>query len=665
MARTETVTTDDALAWAGSIQPFETSETITERPWATTLRLTGSGGSSYLKILKSDVSRRARLLNSISDHFGAETPRLFASDESAGFLLYQDHGGDDLGRSADASSMADILVQYAKLQSVAPERPSLSASLPVLVASDQFSRLMRFLVRDPSSGPALDGSVDASFFVGERSAGRYARVFGSVERVFRDFLATADSLPITINHCDLRPQNVARRPDGSLTIFDWDDAVLGPPGLSLHTFFSGCTRPCLALSEEEPKNPSRHLAEDRELLSAYLDQLSLSQKFPRPRLAAALPAAICAGVINYIAGFGEYPIDSDRLREKIGKSIRRRLSDLINLAQHLVRSDDEARKQLIAALEETGRTKRAAALKMPATDQGKPNSKRAESLSSNVAPRLSELEREIAESDRDGVFPAIDVSDEERETARLSLFNRSIGPALFERHGTLLIKNAFSPDLIANCRENFEEQYDRYLKDEKHDDALRVGDKRFMITLKFAPPFGDPALFASPMILPIMRRLLGKELILGSLTCVASLPGSKVQRMHKDHVALFKEQPELRIPAFAVTMIVPLVNLNEVNGATRVIKGSHRVTSDAAKTMPYQDPVIDVGSCFLMDFRLSHQGMANNSDKPRPITSVVYQRPWFRDYVNYGKQKPLDVESEAVANLPADLASMVDWALGE
>ena len=54
-----------------------------------------------------------------------------------------------------------------------------------------------------------------------------------------------------------------------------------------------------------------------------------------------------------------------------------------------------------------------------------------------------------------------------------------------------------------------------------------------------------------------------------------------------------------------------------------------------------QDPVIRTGGALLMDYRLYHGGLANGSTRPRPILSLVFARPWFRDAVNFREQPPL------------------------
>ncbi len=180
-------------------------------------------------------------------------------------------------------------------------------------------------------------------------------------------------------------------------------------------------------------------------------------------------------------------------------------------------------------------------------------------------------------------LPALELTDSERRRQKLRSATRDRGAALFNEHGVLLIKNAIAPDLVARCRDDFMQRYDRYFTEKKHPDALRIGDKRYMVSVTVEPPFNDADLLAAPLVFPIIRQVLGRKLILGSLTCVASLPGAGVQRLHKDHPVLFKDQPELELPSFAVTLIIPFIDLDEVTGSTHLIAGSHRVPSDIAK----------------------------------------------------------------------------------
>ena len=630
---------DAALAWARGHGAFAGSAVLTDRPWAQTLRLDRADGAAYLKILPVDAASKIGLLTLIADRLPEATPRVLAADAEAGFILYADHGGAQLDRRFPPDVAVEILTAYAGLQTAAGA--DLVAAAPVRPAAAQLGRLIDFLAGDETGDAG--GPVGAAHFLGSGTAGRYHAIVTSAADELRAFLELADSLPVTLSHGDLRGPNLARRPDGALVFFDWDDAVAGAPGLSLHTFFSGCHRPWQALSgNAEDGAEGETAAQDRQLLTAYANALAGAGPFQTEEVTRALPAAISAGVMNYLVSYAAYPTGSERLRRTIGRIMRRRMSDLMDLTGAIVRGTPGQEKLAVAFLA-AGRDERAAALTglTPALPRG------AGRRRSTVA------------------LPAIDISDQERKRQKFAAETRDQAAALFNKHGTLIIRNAIDPALVARCREDFLARYDRYFTNKKHTDALKVGDKRFMVSVEVAAPFNHAGLLAAPLVFPIIRQVLGRETILGSLTCVASLPGAADQRLHKDHTSLFKDQPDLETPSFAVTLIIPFIDLNDHTGGTRLVPGSHRASSDAAKEMPGAAPELEVGSCFLMDYRLSHQGLANHSDQVRPILSIVYQRPWFRDYVNYRKQKPLTVAPGALDGATPELRKMMEWAAHE
>lgn len=648
----ESVIRDKALNWAHKSFPFQSHEFVTNHPWAVMVRLMGTDSSAYLKILPETLTSAKPSLGKISEVLAPHVPTLICSDTTAGFFLYQDHGAADLDRKPGHGVVREILTTYAELQTKAAQSPDLINLLPPIAIELQFDRFMEFLGAADPDASRKTSLVTASHFLKPETVERYRQIFSSVADEFRKFLSLQNDVPTTINHCDLRAKNIARKPDGSLVIFDWDDAVSGPPGLSLHAMFSGSARPYAAL-KTDPQALNGEMRQDRLLLGAYLHALCDTSPYERDKVVADLPAVICAGVFQYILNFGDYPVESRGQRDTIGKNIRRRLSDLMNVAHMLVLSSPQSVNAFSRALNENGRPKRAKLLLDAQRLRG----------SKTGQKETKDLPDAIAQSDRPGVFPTIDVSVEEQHSGVLSNDTRDLGVALFKRHGTLMIKNAMPVELINSCHGDFLAQYGKYLTNTRRDDSLRVGDKRFMITVKFAGPFAQKDLYASPLVMPILNSLLGKDAILGSLTTVVSLPGSEDQKMHKDNSALFKDDPDLQVPFFSITMIVPMVSLNAVNGATRVVKGSHVKSSAQAKKMPYQDPTVDLGSCFLMDCRLSHCGRGNNSKDVRPITSLVYQRPWFRDPLNFKKQKPLDIDAESFDRVPENLQHLVSWAV--
>ena len=98
---------------------------------------------------------------------------------------------------------------------------------------------------------------------------------------------------------------------------------------------------------------------------------------------------------------------------------------------------------------------------------------------------------------------------------------------LFCRHGCLLVKNALPVTYIEELVRSFTESYAEFFEDRNYPDALKVGDRRTMITVALEGPFNSPQLYANHVIFPVLRALLGTNLILGGFGAVVSLPGAQ------------------------------------------------------------------------------------------------------------------------------------------
>src|SRR6266568_2534741 len=92
----------------------------------------------------------------------------------------------------------------------------------------------------------------------------------------------------------------------------------------------------------------------------------------------------------------------------------------------------------------------------------------------------------------------------ETECTRSALGSETIERALrcFRADGVLIIEDIIDVAIIAEARRAFCETYSRYLDGSEHEDALKVGDRRLLITVNLEPPFGHPQLFANPHLLP-------------------------------------------------------------------------------------------------------------------------------------------------------------------
>ena len=262
--------------------------------------------------------------------------------------------------------------------------------------------------------------------------------------------------------------------------------------------------------------------------------------------------------------------------------------------------------------------------------------------------------------------PAITLTDKERINGTCHPAKLALAAKLYQLYGTLVIHNVYSTELIERCCDEFLHRYRRYFTNRKHQSALQIGDRRFQISVALAGAFNDPEFYANPFILPLMKRLLGNKLIIGSTVCATSLPGSRDQHGHKDHRALFTDTANdepMALPPVAVTTMIPLVSINEENGTTLVKKGSHRLSRRASNRLDYQVPIVPAGSCYLMDLALTHKGQGNRTDQVRPIINMVYHRSWFVDNKNFRNQPPLQIDSVEYRRIPAENRYLFDWAI--
>jgi ectoine hydroxylase-related dioxygenase (phytanoyl-CoA dioxygenase family) len=690
---------------------------VSDHPWAKTYRVRSGSDVYYLKSLPAGQRAALEAMPVLAAHFSTHVPEVVAYDAAVGLLLLRDHEGT--AASNEEPTRVSLLRMYASMQASARHIPELLRQLPAANLTDVCERFQEFL------NPDFVGSerVGAVHFLDRERAHHYCDRISLRAPLLRQLILQAIHLPQTINHGDLRLQNVATRSDGSLVIFDWDEATAGPAGMSLHNFFSGCSVPARLLGcKNEPSPVSER---QRDLLKQYIDTLIEFGYSSRDSLEQALPGSICAGVMEYLLSYGKFPMADAGDREQVAKIMVRRLDDLLTLCDELALASRETVVRCLDDYEEADCPERARYLLDRFLSTSSPDAELQLRLGqvlnylgdSDAALRtcqqaleadpqhaelrclfgrllverlqldeavdqfrlaaafdpqneefrrrledaalMQEMERHAA---RSGCVPTVRFTAEEIRLGLISRAKRRLAARMFRDYGTLIVENVFEAELMDRLLTEFSERYRSYLADDRPDDALRVGNKRFMITVDVDGRFNDPALYAAPLLTPILARLLGDEFVLGSFTSVASLPGASEMRMHKDHPALFDEgELANTLPTVAVTTLIPLRGFDLVMGTTRVVKGSHRRSSEESAEMEWQDPCAPKGSCLLMDYRLSHQGLANRSQVVRPVLSVVYNRPWFRDSVNYELQAPLRITRAEFARVPQAWQRLFAW----
>jgi len=229
----------------------------------------------------------------------------------------------------------------------------------------------------------------------------------------------------------------------------------------------------------------------------------------------------------------------------------------------------------------------------------------------------------------------------------------------FKHHGALQIKGAMNPALLQQSQQHFDQLYLKPGKTRLKRRSSEVYNDRFLTAIKIEDTFNNPELYAPIKVLPILRAILGEDMVLHAFGAITALPGAPLQPIHKDHRPLFPETSTLDafFPPYAIHLSIPLIDLNDQTGTTALWEGSHR------KAVPYFDelvklnydrplrgaatPYTKLGDCLITDFRLYHRGMANLTQEPRSFLYMVFCRRWFYDSTNYhGKQRLLITHAE-------------------
>jgi Phytanoyl-CoA dioxygenase (PhyH) len=231
----------------------------------------------------------------------------------------------------------------------------------------------------------------------------------------------------------------------------------------------------------------------------------------------------------------------------------------------------------------------------------------------------------------------------------------------FTRDGFLQMNDVLPREFVAVLERSWAQRYATLSDAESPDGCIKVGDRRYMTAVDVSGPFNDPLLYANPYFFPLVSTLLGGQPVIDSFGAVSALPGAAAQHIHADHVPLFLEsQLSGLLPCYALTVVLPLVDLDSTTGSTAVWLGSHRDPWPPADR-DYSNahiPHTKRGTVYLMDYRLMHGGTANRSDRPRPLLYLAYARPWFTDSVNFATLPRMKMSSAELSAVPREFQSL-------
>lgn len=267
-------------------------------------------------------------------------------------------------------------------------------------------------------------------------------------------------------------------------------------------------------------------------------------------------------------------------------------------------------------------------------------------------------------SSADGSFPTVTFDPDAPAASAATLEKIEGAVALFREHGAVRLHGVFQRPFVDELLQHYRARYRLELLRTSKD------DRRPLFTVDLSGPFARPAYYAHPIIFPIVERLLGTDCALGACSTVISFPGAPQQFIHRDSPSLFGDfAHDVRLPPYALTVLMPLVDANALTGSTRVWPGSHRVPDlQQAQALPSESPDVPFGSALMTDSRVVHCGSPNVSDRVRPLLYNSYHRGWFRDWGGYEQRPPVNLAAAVRRTVPerhASLFRIADESRGE
>ncbi len=136
-----------------------------------------------------------------------------------------------------------------------------------------------------------------------------------------------------------------------------------------------------------------------------------------------------------------------------------------------------------------------------------------------------------------------------------------------------------------------------------------------------------------PLILDLVRAVLGPDILLSSLTANIAGKGGSEMFLHMDQGSL---------PAYFSEPVVcnvawVLSGYSETGGATRIIPNSHQLgyrSSDDMRGAATVAAAAPPGSAVIFEGRTWHATGENQTDDPRVALLAFYSKPWLRQQEN-------------------------------
>ena len=201
--------------------------------WSTVMRVSTNAGTLFFKATAPETIYEIALTEKLARWFPDCMPELVAVDTARGWMLMRD-GGEQLRASIrptqNLKPWEPVITRYAEIQ---------------IGLADHIPEILALGIPDhrPRALPALYSELltDTESLMIDQEKGLTSGEFQQLqsltprlEQICTDL--TAFGIPDSLNHGDFHDGNVLIN-DGRITFFDWGDASVTHPFVSLRTFF--------------------------------------------------------------------------------------------------------------------------------------------------------------------------------------------------------------------------------------------------------------------------------------------------------------------------------------------------------------------------------------------------------------------------------------------
>jgi ectoine hydroxylase-related dioxygenase (phytanoyl-CoA dioxygenase family) len=219
-----------------------------------------------------------------------------------------------------------------------------------------------------------------------------------------------------------------------------------------------------------------------------------------------------------------------------------------------------------------------------------------------------------------------------------------------ERDGYAVVPRVFAADAVARARAELTEilaatPYGR--------DDFEGRQTRRVYSL-FAKTRALDAFALHPLVQSVLDGVLGQYQF-SSPAGIEVGPGERAQVLHADDAIYPVPRPHAEMVA---TVMCPLDEFTEANGATRIIPGSHRYDQPfAAPDTPTIAAEMQPGDALFYTGSVLHGGGANTTSSPRLGVVLHFCAAWLRS----GENHTLAVPRETAAALPQRLQELLGY----